>query len=186
MENLMSHYTFEVCSQLVDQEAIVDLLFEIREELRLPDRQICQEIAGLCFAKGGVIAVYDGSLMVGMLGYFCGEPQFDYVNKETAFMYVAGIRDEYRLTRVFYKGLIFALQLFQKMGFKAIKLQAEATNPYTNKLYGRFAQPVAKSKSLRGKEVVTYGGSIEDALGYLLYGKRPLAQSADELLAAVV
>jgi hypothetical protein len=139
----------------------------------------------LCFAHGGVIAAYDGSLLVAMLGYFYGEPQCDYVNNDTAFMYVAGIREPYRLTRVFYKGLIFSLQHFQQAGAKAIKLQAEAANPYTNRLYGRFALPIAHSKSLRGKEVVTYGGSIEDALGYLLRGKRPLFPSADELLTAV-
>jgi hypothetical protein len=181
----MSPYTFKVCDQRKDLEEIVDFLFDIREELYLPDRQVCQEIVDLCFAHGGVIAGYDGSQVVAMLGYFYGEPQCNYVNKETAFMYVAGIRKPYRLTLVFYKGLIFSLQQFQGTGVKAIKLQAEAANPYTNKLYGRFARPIAKSKSLRGKEVVTYGGSIEDALAYLGRGKRPLPQSADELLTAV-
>ena len=182
----MSPYTFKVCNQMEDQEEIVDFLFDIREELYLPDRKVCREIVQLCFAHGGVIAAYDGSLLVAMLGYFYGEPQCDYVNNDTAFMYVAGIREPYRLTRVFYKGLIFSLQQFQKAGARAIKLQAEAANPYTNKLYGRFARPIAKSKSLRGKEVITYSGSIEEALGYMQRGKRRsvLPQNADELLTA--
>jgi len=180
----MSLYTFKVCNQIEDQEEIVDFLFDIREELYLPDRPVCQGIVDLCFAHGGVIAGYDGSRLVAMLGYFYGEPQCDYINKETAFMYVAGIREPYRLTRVFYKGLIFSLQQFQKAGARAIKLQAEAANPYTNKLYGHFARPIARSKSLRGKDVITYSGSIEDALAYLRRGKRPSCQSADEVLTA--
>jgi len=180
----MSPYTFKVCNQVEDQEEIVDFLFDIREELYLPDRQVCQEIVDLCFAHGGVIAGYDGSHLVAMLGYFYGESQCDYVNRETVFMYVAGIQEPYRLTRVFYKGLVFSLQQFQKAGAKAIKLQAEAANPYTNKLYDRFAQSIGRGKTLRGKDVITYSGSIEDALCYLQHGKRQrvLPQSADEVL----
>ena len=53
------------------------------------------------------------------------------------------------------------------MGKREIRLQAEAANPYTNKLYGRFASFMYASKTLRGVPVNTYGGPIDTALNHL-------------------
>ena len=183
----MSNYTFKSCVQNDDQEEIIDLLYELKDELYLPDRAVCQQITELCFANGGVIGGYDGDFLCAMMGYFYGTPECDYVNSEVVFMYVAGIRKPYRMTRVFLNGLIFSLQQFQKAGAVAIRLQAEARNPYTNKLYSRFACPTGRSKSLRGKVVITYSGSIKDALDYVQSGKRKctLPKRADEVLTAV-
>lgn len=163
----MPNFTFKKCVQSEDQEAIVDLVFSIKDELRLPDRETAEKVVNICFEHGGIIGGYYGSRLVGMMGYFRGEPVKDYENKETAFMYVACIADEFRLSRLFRKGLLYTFREFRKMGFREIRLQAEATNPYTNRLYGRFAQALEESKSLRGLPVITYGGTLDEALRYL-------------------
>ena len=178
----MSFYTYKFCVQSEDQEEIVDLFYSVREYLHVPDRETCQAVTELCFERGGVFGAYDGSLLVGAMGFFYGEPQCDHVNKEMVFMYVAGIRTEYHLSRVFLTGLRRVLLAFLAEGIQAIKLQAVANNPYTTRLYGRFAQPVARSRSLRGVETITYASSIEDALSRLPGGRRRqkvLSPSAD-------
>lgn len=170
----MSNFTFKKSIQSEDQEAIVDLVFSIKDEFRLADREAAEKIVNISFEHGGVVSAYNGSQMVAMMGYFKGEPDKDYQNKETAFLYVACITKEFRLTRLFRQGLLFALREFRKMGLKEIRLQAEATNPYTNRLYSRFAQPLGESKSLRGHRVITYGGTLDEALRYLEPKKRPV------------
>ena len=183
----MSSYSYKFCVQSEDQEAIIDLLFSLREELCLPDRQSCQKITEHCFAHGGVFGAYDGPLLTGMMGFFYGEPGCDYANKEVVFMYVAGIRPEYRLSRIFLIGLRIVLQAFQEKGLKGLKLQAAANNPYTNRLYSRFADHIGSGVSLRGYKTVTYGSSIHDALKRLQRGKRRrvAAQDGCRMLSAV-
>jgi hypothetical protein len=73
------------------------------------------------------------------------------------------------------------LQRYRETAVTQLKLQAEAANPYTNRLYGRFARPVAREKSPRGVPVITYGGSIEDAIACLTRRKR---KTVHELLTA--
>ncbi len=172
----MPNFTFKSLVQAQDQKAVVDLVYSIKDELRLPDRATAEKVVNLCFEHGGIIGGYYGSQLVGMMGYFLGEPANDYRNKETAFMYVACIADEYRLSRLFRKGLLFTFREFRKMGLREIRLQAEANNPYTNRLYGRFAQPLGESKSLRGLPVITYGGTLDEALRYLEPKRRSVAR----------
>jgi hypothetical protein len=49
-------------------------------------------------------------------------------------------------------------------------------NPYTNKLYARFADFLYPDKTLRGVPVNTYGGSIDAALTRLGQRRRPVAR----------
>jgi hypothetical protein len=182
----MNTFTFKKMVQTADQEAIVDLVFSIKDELRLPDRETAEKVVNTCFTHGGIIGGYYDSQLVGMMGYFRGEPGKDYQNKETAFMYVACITDEFRLSRLFRKGLLYTFREFRKMGLKEIRLQAEATNPYTNRLYGRFAKPLGESKSLRGLPVVTYGGTLDEALRYLEPKRRPVANIQSPTLQATL
>jgi hypothetical protein len=180
----MTTFTTKLCDREKDLSAVTDMLFALKDDLCLSNREAAQRIVELCFEKGGVFGVYDGDLLCGMAGFFCGEPDRDFGNKEIAFLYVAGILPQYRLSRVFLRGLIFALQTVEARGFQEIRLQARATDPYTNKLYERFAHKVAEGKSLRGDPVITYGGTIEEGLARL-QRRRPFCQSADELLTPV-
>lgn len=172
----MPQFTFKVCKPQEDRPAIVDLLVSLKSELYLPDRQVAAEITNRCFTHGGVIGGYDVTRLGGMMGYFYGEPDQDFANKKIAFLYVAGICEAYRRTGMFRQGLVFGLNEMQKQGAQSIRLQAETSNLYTNSLYGRFATALREDKNLRGIPVITYGGSIEDALHYLERRKRPLPQ----------
>ena len=169
----MNHYTFEFCTKDKDERSITDFLYSLKDELYLPDRQTAQAITNLVFEKGGVIAGYHESHLCAMLGYFRGEPDHGYVNKDIAFLYVAGIAKPYRLTRLFRHGLVFTVHGLQEARVREIRLQAEAVNAYTNRLYARFARPLSEDKNLRGIPVITYGSSIEEALAYLERRKRP-------------
>ncbi len=168
----MNNFTYRIC-QPDEKEAVTDVFYANREALCLPDLAAAEIVATLLFNKGQVLGGFHDDKLVAALGYFLGEPQHDYANNEVLFLYVGAILPEYQLTRLFHHGLLFALQMFQGTAVSQLKLQADASNPYTNKLYGRFAQPIAREKSPRGVPVITYGGSIEDAIAYLSRGKRP-------------
>jgi hypothetical protein len=177
----MNHFTYRIC-QPDEKEAVTDVYFANREALCLPDRDAAAKVTELLFAKGQVTGGYHGEKLVGALGYFLGEPQHDFANKEVLYLYVGAILPEYQLTRLFFHGLLFTLQRYRETAVTQLKLQAEAANPYTNRLYGRFAKPVAREKSPRGVPVITYGGAIEDAIACLTRRKR---KPVHELLTAV-
>lgn len=177
----MKNFAYRVC-QPVEYETVTDVYFANKEELCLPDRAAAEQVTRLLFSNGYVVGGYHGTNLVGALGYFLGEPQHHYANNEILYLYVGAILPAYRLTRLFHDGLLFTLQLYQGTAVTHLKLQADAANPYTNKLYGRFAQPIARGKSPRGVPVITYSGSIEDAIAYLTRRQRQLVH---ELLTAV-
>ncbi|WP_420645153.1 hypothetical protein [Candidatus Leptofilum sp.] len=168
----MKNFTYRTC-HFNEMEAVTDLFFASREELCLPDRTAAEKITNLIFTKGQVTGGFFENKLLGALGYFLGEPKRDFKNREVLYLYVGAILPGYRLTRLFHHGLLFTLQRYQGTDVTHLRLQAEKANPYTNKLYGRFAQPIAEEKSPRGVPVITYGGSIEDAIAYLSRGKRP-------------
>jgi hypothetical protein len=177
----MSNFTYRICKP-DEQETVTDVFYANRETLCLPDWETAEKVTTLLFAKGQVLGGYHAEKLIGALGYFLGEPQHDFSNNEVLFLYVGAILPTYQLTRLFHQGLLFTLQMYQGTAVTHLKLQADAANPYTNKLYGRFAQPIAKGKSPRGVPVITYGGSIEDAVAYLTRRKR---KPVHELLTAV-
>ncbi|MFK7802214.1 MAG: hypothetical protein AB8G95_11320 [Anaerolineae bacterium] len=158
---------YRFCYSQIDQQTVARFLSTQKKELYLPDDTAVQQVVDLAFEKGGVFAGFDQQKnMQSMMGFFFGDPTNDFVEKELAFMYVATIAKNYRLTRAFHVGLKQVLESFSEMGLSAIRMQARATDKYVNKLYGRFAQPLSTGFSLRGQPVITYGGSIDDALAY--------------------
>ena len=167
----MSNFTYRIC-ELNEKEAVTDVFFANQEALCLPDRAAAAKISDLLFAKGHVLGGYHNDQLVATLGYFLGEPAHNFANSEVLYLYVGAILPAYQLTRLFYHGLLFILQHYQGTAVTQLRLQAEKANPYTNKLYGRFAHPIAEGKSPRGVPVITYGGSIEEAIAYLARGKR--------------
>lgn len=158
---------YRFCYPQIDRTQVVDFLVSQKEELYLQDDSAVTQVIDLAFAKGGVFAGFDQhKTMQSMMGFFFGDPTRAFEEKDVAFMYVAAIAPNYRLTRAFHVGLKQVLQSFSEMGLSKIRMQAQATDKYVNKLYGRFARPISEGFSLRGQPVITYGGSIEDALAY--------------------
>ncbi len=159
---------YRFCYPQIDRTQVVNFLTSQREELYLQDESAVIQVADLVFQNGGVWAGFDHAKQLqSMMGFFFGDPSNDFAEKEVAFMYVAAIAPAFRLTRAFHVGLKQVLDQFQMMGLEAIRMQAKATDKYANKLYGRFARPISEGLSLRGQPVITYGGSIDDALAYL-------------------
>ena len=142
------------------------------EALCLPNRAYAVKITRRLFAGGHVLGGYHNDKLVGVLGYFLGDPEHHFANNNVLYLYVGAILPEYQLTRLFYHGLLFILNFYRGTAVTQLLLQAEKSNPYTNKLYGRFAQPIGEGKSPRGVPVITYGGTIENAIAYLSRGKR--------------
>ena len=173
-----SALTFRFCYKQIDQESLIHFLDKHRKELYLPDRAAVCAVIDRVFAEGGCFAGYDpqGNIEA-MMGFFFGAPDQGFAERHILFMYVAAISPRYRLTRAFHTGLRQSLTAFKAMGIHSIQLQAQASDRYTNKLYGRFARPISTGHSLRGQPVVTYGGPIEDALAYLTRGRAALAHA---------
>lgn len=168
----MNTYTFKNLVQYQSSDAIIKLIFALKDELYLVDETAVQNVLDLCFQKGGFIVGYRQKTPCAMMGYFWGEPRLNFANREVAFMYMAGILKPFRHTAVFLQGLSFGLQTFQAAGAREVRLQAEKANPYTNRLYRRFAKPLSSDRSLNGKEVITYGATIEAALATLNFDSR--------------
>lgn len=166
-------YTIKNFTRPRETQALYSFLFEIKEELRLNDMETVKGVVDRCFEKGGVIAAYDEALLCGMMGYFWGEPAYDFANTDVVFMYVAGILPHYRRRLLFPYALKQALELFKESGCREIRLQAEKSNPYTNRLYARFAKPLCEAITQNGIEAVTYGGTIDEALLTLRRSQRP-------------
>ena len=178
----MSSCTYKLCTR-ADETTLVDFLMSVKHELYLPDREAIEQMMAIIFRQGGVVGAFCSGKLVGMMGFFYGEPGQSYRNKDVVFLYVAAIDPVFRLSRVFHQGLRFALREFEKMGKREIRLQAEAANPYTNKLYGRFASFIYASKSLRGVPVNTYGGPIDTALNRLDLRRRHITALQKQVFA---
>ncbi len=164
---------YRFCYPQIDRHHVVDFLGTQKAELYLQDESAVHQVADLVFENGGVFAGFDpAKRLQSMLGFFFGDPADEFSDKQLAFLYVAAISPNFRLTRAFHVGLKQVLGQFQEMGLESIRMQAKTTDKYANKLYGRFARPIGEGFSLRGQPVITYGGSIEEALAYFEPKKR--------------
>ena len=172
----MSAYEMKNCQPNADRQAVIDLFYAVKEELYLPDRSAVEKMVDLIFAHGGVVGGYYAGQLVGAMGYFFGDPSEQFADKSILFMYVGAILPEHRGSRLFLQGLRFSLRQMQATPVAQIRLQAEAANSFTNRLYSRFAKPVGRSRSLRGVEVITYGNELGAALRTL--GIRPARVAA--------
>lgn len=162
----LSKLTYRYCFKQIDELAIRRFLMAQKEDLLLEGETAVQKIIDLLFEQGGVLAIFDpAGEIVAMMGFFFGDPQKEFKDKETLYMYVGAIAKPYRMTRLFYQGMLFVMQKGHEMGMTLFRMQANIHDPYINKLYGRMGRPLGESKTLRGHPVMTYGGSILELLG---------------------
>ena len=163
-----------MCYPQIDRTVVGDFLTSIKRDLLLPDRDAAYKVVDTAFEKGGIFAGYDSAQKIQcMTGFFFGDPAEDFKNKETAFVYVAAISSEFRLTRTFYVGMHFVFKQFEEIGLTRLRLQAAVDDRYNNRLYSRFVKPVGVGRTLRGHRVMNYEGSVADALAYFRPKSRP-------------
>ncbi|MEZ4677801.1 MAG: hypothetical protein R2932_26650 [Caldilineaceae bacterium] len=110
-----SNITYRPC-QPTDAQAISDFLLTIGDELTIRDECEAAEMIALLFAKGGMLGAYREEQLIGVLGYFFGEPACDYANREIGFIYLAALAKPYRLSRVFQNALFYAFQFLRELG----------------------------------------------------------------------
>lgn len=173
----MNQYFYKTCDPIADRLAVIDVYHEIRDELCLPDQTAVTKMVDLIFERGGVTGGYAGTeqKLVGALGYFLGDPGEQFADPTVLFLYVGAILPDYRGSRLFRGGLCYTLRRMSQVSVTRIRLQAETTNPFTNKLYSRFATPIGQGKSLRGRDVITYEATVGDALNSLSRSRRAYA-----------
>ena len=82
----------QVCSP-THHAAVVDFLFELRDELQFKERHMAEEIADILFEKGGLLASFAGDRIVCLCGYFLGDPANDFADDDVAFIYVRGVHN---------------------------------------------------------------------------------------------
>ncbi|MEM7334940.1 MAG: hypothetical protein AAF490_22880 [Chloroflexota bacterium] len=161
----LSELTHRFCFRQIDEDAIMQFLMTQQEELLLDDKTAVQKVVDRLFDYGGILATFtpDGEI-VAMLGFFFGDPSHHFEDKDTLFLYVAAIAKQYRLSRLFYQGMLFVMRKGRELGMINFRMQANIHDPYSNKLYSRMGKPLGESRTMRGHRVMTYGGVIQDLL----------------------
>ena len=158
--------TIRSLSETHDQSTISEFLFAMKEEFLLPDQAAVDDVIQVLFERGGIVGLYKDERLVGFIGYLLGDPAENYMDKKVGFLYIMGIARQYRLTRVGYDLFRHTMREFERLGLREIRLQAEATNLYTNRLYSRFAKPVGYALTRRGAKVMSYQCALRDVLSY--------------------
>ena len=157
---------FRVCNEN-DRSDIGDFLESVKEDFAGFDRNVIDNVVERTFKRGGAIAAYQDKSMVGMLGYLHGEPSLNFANREVGYMYLTALAPRVRLTRVFPDGLLFTMQIMQDIGIEQVRFHALKTNPYTNRLYERFARCIGEEENLRGYVCNLYAASVSEVLASL-------------------
>lgn len=162
----MSKITFKNCFP-AESATITDFLWSLRDDFRFSTRDSVAEITDLLFEKGGVIGGYRDDEMVGMFGYFFGEPGRDYANKDTGFVYIAGLAKAVRRAGVFPNAVRFLAETMAQLGIRELRCHAAENDAYTNRLYGRLGQPIGTEKNRRGDTCILYANNVDTLLAVL-------------------
>jgi hypothetical protein len=160
---MRSQVDFRVCTP-EDEPNIRAFLWSLKDDFRFTERSTIDEITRLLFEKGGVIGGYRGAEMVGMFGYFLGEPIHNYTNQDVGFIYIAGLANHVRRTGAFRSGAKVLSKTLKSLGVRELRCHAAEQDVYTNQLYARLGKPIAKEKNRRGDTCILYANSIKAVL----------------------
>lgn len=154
---------FQICTEK-DQPKIIRFLESVKADFDNFDRQAVTEMTQLLYQHGGIIGGYKQQEMIGMLGYFLGEPSRNYRNKEVGFVYITALAQKVRRTGVARQGLWFTMQTMQGIGIERVRFHARKTDPYTNGLYSHFARCIGEEQNRRGYTCNLYEASVSEVL----------------------
>jgi len=139
-----------------DHEAMVDFVYELRDDLQINDRAVAEQIVQLVANHGGAFIGTLNGRVISCMGYFFGDPANDFAQKDLCFIYVAGITEEYRCSRVFLDAYRFAMSELSQFEFREVRCQAGMDNPYTNRIYSRLFKLHGTTVNRRGIPVNQY------------------------------
>jgi hypothetical protein len=169
-EDRMKKVSYKVCTKL-DKKDIANFLWTMKDEFRFTEQRIIDEIIDLLFEKGGIFAGYQAETVVGMFGYFLGEPSRDYQNKDVGFIYIAGLAKRVRKTMAFRSGVQFTIETLRALNVREIRCHAALDDAYANGLYSRLGRPIGTDINRRGDTCILYASTIDDILAKLSSGK---------------
>lgn len=165
-----TNITYRPC-QPTDAQAISDFLLTIGDELTIRDECEAAEMIALLFAKGGMLGAYREEQLIGVLGYFFGEPACNYANREIGFIYLAALAKPYRLSRVFQNGLFYTFPFLRELGVREVRFHAREHDRYLNRLYARIAQPLRKEVNRRGYPCILYRKVLQAPAVMMMAGR---------------
>ena len=127
------------------------------------DEEIIKKAMSLAFEKGKVyIAEKTSGVPLGLIGYTFGDPDEQYSDPAIAFVLFTLIKPDNRQTMAFIQGFTLIVQILQARGIREIRLKALKSNPYTNRLYSKFAEPKAEVLNMKGLPCILYTADISE------------------------
>ena len=158
-----SNIDYRLCFKQIDQDKLERFLMTQKDELFLPDRAAAKKIVDMVFENGGILGGFDSANRIqAMFGFFFGDPGDGFADKDVLFIYVGAISKSFRLSRTFLKGIASILKEGTRLKIDQFRMHASIHDPYLNRLYGKFSNPLGESQNIRGYPVMVYEGSVED------------------------
>ncbi|MEM7132526.1 MAG: hypothetical protein AAF702_39855 [Chloroflexota bacterium] len=157
----MSQYQFRLCTP-DDAAAVQNFLWSLKDDLFFTERETVEEITQTLFQEGGILVGTQYDEMVALLGYVYGNPAKDYQNKDVGFLYVVGLAESVRRTRIMLEGLHFVVRTFLARGTKTFRFHALETDKNINRMYSLLARPIGKERNRRGYPCNLYEATIEE------------------------
>lgn len=157
----MSQTQFELCTP-DDAAAVNRFLWSLKDDLFFTEKEAVEEVTQTLFQHGGILVAYQDGQMVALLGYLMGDPTKAYQNKDLGFLYVVGLAESVRRTRIMFEGLSFAVQIFVSKGIETFRFHALETDQNVNRMYSLLARPIGKEPNRRGLPCNLYEASIKE------------------------
>lgn len=162
----MPETQFELCTS-DDATAVNNFLWSLKDDLYFTEKEAVEEVTQTLFQHGGILVAHQNDQMVALLGYLLGDPAKAYQNKDLGFLYVVGLAESVRRTRIMFEGLSFAVQLFVSKGIKTFRFHALETDQYVNRMYSLMARQIGKENNRRGYPCNLYEARIEELAAVL-------------------
>lgn len=132
------------------------------------DEDSIKKAMSLAFEKGKVyIAEKTPGVSLGLIGYTIGDPDEQYSDSTVAFVLFTLIKPDNRQTMAFIQGFTLIMQFLQASGIREMRLKALKSNPYTNRLYSKFAKRKAEVLNMKGLPCILYTADISELQKWL-------------------
>ena len=145
----------------IEQESLKTLLWALREPLHIKERETIDIVLRNLWTYGGVLGIYEGADLIGMFGYFLGEPKQEFFNRHISFIYVAGILPAHQRPGIFLRGVYALTQHLDELGVSEMRCHAAEDDPYTQRLYGRLGDEIGRELNGRGLPCILYACSVD-------------------------
>lgn len=144
-------------------EECVRLFVELKDDFgeNAVDDDIIRKSVSIAFEKGKVyVAERAPGEPFGLVGYTFGDPDEQYRDPAVAFVLFVMLKPDNRQTMAFMQGFAIMAQYLQASGVREMRLKALKSNPYTNRLYSKFAERKAEVLNMKGLPCILYSADV--------------------------